>query len=212
MLYHKRDTDYLSRRSVALLAIILLHVLAIYILASGFASSHVRYASTIIQTRLLPPDKIQQLPPPPPPQVNLVEDAPIQVIAPEIDLPIPADALQPPVQIPAAETDEAPTAPAPVMLSGPTSRPRPISGPDGRERYPKESIVAKETGTPTITICVSATGTVDSVQVTRSSGFPRLDEAAVGIGRDFRFKPAMRQGQPVPVCVSYGVKFGINNL
>jgi protein TonB len=212
MLYHRQDTDYLSRRTVALAAIILLHVLAIYILASGFASSRVRYASAIIQTRLLPPEKIEQLPPPPPPQLNLVEDAPIRVVAPEITLPMSADPPQPPVQNPPAESDQAPSAPSPVLMSGPTTRPRPISGPDGRERYPKESIIAKETGTPTITICVSATGAVDSVQVTRSSGFPRLDEAALGIGRDFRFKPAMRQGQPVPVCVPYGVKFGINNL
>lgn len=211
MLYRKQDTGYLSRRTLALAAIILLHVLAIRILASGFASTRVRHASTIIQTRLLPSERIQQLPPPPP-QLNLVEQAPIQVVTPQISLPMPEDPPQPPLQNPPAETDQAPTAPSPVLMAGSTTRPRPISGPDGRERYPQESIAARETGTPTITICISATGAVDSVQVTRSSGFPRLDEAALGIGRDFRFKPAMRQGQPVPVCVAYGVKFGINNL
>src|ERR1700722_13977673 len=117
MLYHKRDNDYLSRRSVALVAIILLHVLATYILASGVASSRVRYASTIIQTRLLPPDKIQHLQPPPPPHVNLIKHPRLQVIAPQFALHIHADALQPPVQIPPAETDQAPSAPAPAPPS-----------------------------------------------------------------------------------------------
>ena len=90
-------------------------------------------------------------------------------------------------------------------------RPRPIYVPGGWERYPAESIRAHESGRPTITICISAAGAIDSVQLTNSSGFPRLDQAAVGIGKEARFRPAMREGKPVPFCVPYRITFAIRN-
>jgi protein TonB len=141
----------------------------------------------------------------------LAESVPIQVVAPEIALAVPTDPPAPRIQNAAIEIERAEAAAPPMSATGPTTRPQPISGPDGRDRYPRVSLMAKEIGTPTITICISANGSVDTVEVTRSSGFPRLDQAAVGIGKEFRFKPATRQGQPAAVCVPYGIKFGIDN-
>jgi TonB family protein len=42
-----------------------------------------------------------------------------------------------------------------------------------------------------------------------SSGFPRLDQAAVGIGKEARFRPAMREGKPMPFCLPYRITFAI---
>jgi TonB family protein len=58
---------------------------------------------------------------------------------------------------------------------------------------------------------VSATGTIDSVELLQSSGFSRLDQAAIGIGKESRFRPAMRDGHSVPFCLPYRVTFAIRS-
>jgi protein TonB len=97
----------------------------------------------------------------------------------------------------------------PEVDSYPFTRPRPVSGPRGVDRFPSASLQAKESGTVRINICVSTSGTVDSVEVTSSSGFPRLDRAALGIASEYRFKPAMRRGHPVAACAQYNIIFKV---
>ena len=94
--------------------------------------------------------------------------------------------------------------------SGPLIGPRPISGPHGADFYPPKSILAHERGRVAMIICISSGGKVDDVKLAASSGFPRLDEAALNIAEQYRFKPAMRGGVPVPVCVRYQLNFRIN--
>jgi protein TonB len=212
--FNKRDSGYRSRRAVAFIAIVVLHVLAIWVLANGIARSGARYQSSVLQTRLLPLDKPRESPPPPV-MLALRQSAPFTLIAPEITIADPVDAPPPPIQSRSdpQDTDEKAVAKAsPETPSGSITMPRPITRPHGPDRYPRESFLAKETGRTTIRICISATGAVDSVEVAATSGYPRLDRAAVSIGLDYRFKPATRQGTAVPVCLPYGIKFGINNL
>jgi protein TonB len=94
--------------------------------------------------------------------------------------------------------------------SGPMIGPRPISGPHSADLYPPKSILAHERGRVAMIICISPSGKVDDVKLAASSGFPRLDEAALNIAAQYRFKPAMRGGNPVPVCVRYQLSFKIN--
>ena len=147
--------------------------------------------------------------------MNFKEYRAIQVVTPPIDVPI---AEEPPTTIQVTSVQEEstlapePAAPAqPAIPSIPSVRPRPIFVPGGWERYPAESIRAHEAGSPTITICISAAGTIDSVELAKSSGFPRLDQAAVNIGKEARFSPAMREGKPMPFCLPYRVTFAIRN-
>jgi protein TonB len=222
MSHYARDDGDRTRRLLVLAAIGALHVLAIYQLARGVANSDGRAVQNIVQTRLLQREKPPLPPPPPPPPVMIRRQPLLQVVAPQISITLPADLPPSPppppppppppaIQVATMATEFTPPAPAPRAVSVPTTWPRPISVPNGWERYPAESIRAKEMGEPTITICVSATGTVDSVRVSKSSGFARLDQAAVGIGWEARFKPAMKQGEPVPACMSYRIRFAINN-
>jgi len=91
----------------------------------------------------------------------------------------------------------------------PIVRPRPISGPRGADRYPNASLKAKESGTVEMNICVSPAGGVDSVEVAQSSGFPRLDQVALGIAAEYRFQPATREGHPVAACAHYRIVFKV---
>jgi protein TonB len=214
-LRHSRDFTYRSRRAVAFIAIVVLHVLAIWVLVNGIARSGARYQSTILQARLLPLDKPRESPPPPPVMLAFRQSPPFTLVAPEITIADPVDPPPPPIQNRSEpqNTDEKAAAKAmPEVPPGSMTMPRPITRPHGPDRYPRESFLAKETGRTTIRICISATGAVDSVEVATTSGFPRLDRAAVSIGLDYRFRPAMLQGRAVPVCLPYGIKFGINNL
>jgi protein TonB len=208
------DFGYVSHRGLILAAITALHVMAIYVLTRAGSSLQQRNVPTIVQLQLIDRPKPPQAPPPPPPAVLLTEAAPVQVVAPQIDIAIPVDAPAPPLQLtpaPAPDTGRlrGRTAAAPDPRP-PGTWPRALYVPGGLERYPAESLLHKERGTPLITVCIAATGAVERVQLTHSSGFPRLDQAALGIGRESRFEPATRDGKPVPVCMSYRVTFGIN--
>jgi protein TonB len=77
------------------------------------------------------------------------------------------------------------------------------------DRYPNASIRAKESGTVVMNICVSPTGSVDSVELARSSGFPRLDQVALGIASEYQFQPATRLGHPVAACAHYRIVFKV---
>jgi periplasmic protein TonB len=201
-------------RATAFIAIVLLHGLALYVFANGIVRSGARYESTVLQTRLLPSNIPREAPPPP--VIGAVWDSPpLNLVTPEFTIALPVDPPQPPIQdhIDRQDTDEKSVPDSlPEGPSGSMTMPRPITRPHGSDRYPRESFLAKETGRTTIRICISATGAVDSVEVATTSGYPRLDRAAVGIGLDYRFKPAMLRGKAVPVCLPYGIKFGINNL
>ena len=189
-------------------------MLAIRAIWMGLADSGVRDVPTILQIDVMPLDKPEKRPLPLPP-VNFKEYRAIQVVTPQIDVPI---AEEPPTTIQVTSLQKEPiltpepAAPAqPAIPSIPSVKPRPIYVPGGWERYPAESIRAHEAGRPTITICVSAAGTIDSVELAKSSGFPRLDQAALDIGKEARFRPAMREGKPMPFCLPYRITFAIRN-
>lgn len=66
--------------------------------------------------------------------------------------------------------------------------------------YPATSATAKEEGTTTLTACIELTGRVRSVEVTKSSGFPRLDAAAAAWLEAQTFDPATAENRPVEFC------------
>jgi TonB family protein len=60
--------------------------------------------------------------------------------------------------------------------------------------YPQESEAAHETGSVQVQLRVSTEGNVIDQRVEASSGFPRLDEAALVAAAQCQFKPATRNG------------------
>ena len=51
---------------------------------------------------------------------------------------------------------------------------------------------------------------VDSRSIVESSGAPSLDEAAVKAARNTVFKPAIKDGKPVSVWVTFKIKFALD--
>lgn len=99
----------------------------------------------------------------------------------------------------------APPAPAPVAAAAPKAPAGPAEVGDLGARilsftppsYPLESRRNMEEGTVTLGLLVGTDGRVAEISVANSSGFPRLDKAALEAVRKWRWTPMMRGGEAV---------------
>lgn len=66
-------------------------------------------------------------------------------------------------------------------------------------RYPLESRRKREQGTVLLMLTLALDGSVESVAISRSSGFARLDDAALDAVRRWRWNPVIQDGEPVRV-------------
>lgn len=76
--------------------------------------------------------------------------------------------------------------------------------------YPMLSRRRREQGTVQLQVWVTATGTAAKVEVLQSSGFVRLDEAALATVKGWRFVPARRGEMPVASTVKVPIVFALN--
>ncbi|MEQ1890844.1 MAG: energy transducer TonB [Alphaproteobacteria bacterium] len=98
----------------------------------------------------------------------------------------------------------------PVVISAPAPvAPLPVTPPDVMAAYadnplPQYPAISRrhgEEGKLMVRVCVKADGSVGSATNIRSSGFARLDKAAVAALLQWRFRPARRGTQPIEGCV-----------
>lgn len=75
--------------------------------------------------------------------------------------------------------------------------------------YPAEAKAKGIQGKVIISSRVEIDGTVSGQKVTSSSGSPLLDAAALAAAGKYRFKPAVQDGKPVTVWVSFAVDFAL---
>jgi protein TonB len=127
-----------------------------------------------------------------------IETPPIENTIPEIDVPI---------EEPAPNAITAETSPAPPVAETAnmtvSRRVDPI--------YPAGSRRDGEQGTGMFRVLVDEKGRPTQVEVLKSSGFPRLDEAAMQAIRKWSFKPAMQNSQAVQSWTRVQVAFRLEN-
>jgi periplasmic protein TonB len=73
--------------------------------------------------------------------------------------------------------------------------------------YPTASIRAHEEGTVMLQVLIGPDGRIGDVRLAASSGFERLDAAAIKEVRTWRFAPATRGGRAISMWVSVPVKY-----
>jgi periplasmic protein TonB len=150
------------------------------------------------------------LPPPPPVAAAPIEQKlapPEETVAPKVVAPPPVvDVLAPAAPVVVTRDPSAPKAvvvapAAPAAPSGPLSvddlSSKMVSAPP--PRYPLESRRRKEQGTVFLSVLVGTDGSVAEIGVSRSSGWARLDKAAIEAVRRWRWSPTTRGGEPVMV-------------
>ena len=201
---------YCGRQIMVFGPILALHLGAFYVISNE--ELRISRALQPIIVRFVPFENPTK--PPDPPMLAAgefnVDNALTQVLPPQLEY----DVLETAFVTHAPSRVQAPTTPETekeeIIETGEEGsfvRPRPIRGPSGIDRYPSGSIAAKESGRATITICISASGKTEQVELAKSTGFERLDNAALDIARQYEFKPAMRNDKPIPVCLPYSINY-----
>ncbi len=130
---------------------------------------------------------------PPPPAPAPVHEAP----------PRPA----PPAPPPPPPAPPAPPAPAPRTEVSITAN---YAAGNAKPAYPTMSKRNGEQGTVVLRVQVRHDGTAGSVEVKSSSGFPRLDNAAVEAVKTWRFNPATVDGKAVDEWYQVPIPFKLN--
>lgn len=102
----------------------------------------------------------------------------------------------------------APATPAPSAPATPRGEDRPLQLVHApRPEYPRISLRLEEQGAVLVRIHVGADGHVTDVDVLESSGFQRLDSAALAAVRSWRFDPRLVAGQAVAGTFDHRVVF-----
>jgi protein TonB len=138
--------------------------------------------------------KIEEQPAPPP------EPTP----APPPPLPVAKPAPPKPVRTistpeSGATSNKSPSSTNQTGAAGDTSKPSVLYNPP--PIYPSESTRANEEGSVLLSVQVNASGRADTVTISKSSGFQRLDRSASEAVRRWKFKPATRNGKPIATIV-----------
>ncbi|MGJ7904210.1 energy transducer TonB [Lysobacter sp. 1R34A] len=146
--------------------------------------------------------------PPPAPAMPLV-------IVPPIDRNMAAGEAAPvvaarkaTVAAAAAEAAAKPAAPAVATTEPPrATEALPLAAGNPEPRYPSGALRRGEGGTVVLRVNVGADGKPEEVEVARHSGSRELDRAALVAVRDWRFRPATRDGREVASVVEQPVEF-----
>jgi protein TonB len=77
--------------------------------------------------------------------------------------------------------------------------------------YPLQSKRLRESGQVTLRVLIESNGRPSRIEVHATSGYQRLDDAAVAAMRTARFKPYMENGQPLAVWVQTPIRFDLEN-
>jgi protein TonB len=97
----------------------------------------------------------------------------------------------------------------PPRPKGPSRPPRILDWTD--PPYPEQARQQGVEGTVVLRLTVAAQGAPSNIRVSKSSGHTALDEAAVAHVRRARFDPALKDGEPVSVTITFRVKFRLVN-
>jgi len=205
-----------SKRMAAFVLVVIIHVLFVYVLASGLGKKVVEVVLGPVETRLIEelPDEDEE-PPPPPPEI---ETPPPYVPPPEISIEIPMDSG--PSTAISNVTSERPVAAPPPIAPKPVERQVVKTPPSTQGRgaritqpeYPPASRRAGEEGTVQLQVFVLDSGRAGEVKVAKSSGFPKLDEAAIKeVQRNWRFVPGKEDGKPVAMWHTFAVTFRLTD-
>ncbi|KQW55445.1 energy transducer TonB [Variovorax sp. Root411] len=214
----------LSRNVVIAGGVILFHAAALWALQSGLLR---RAAEVVIPVEILsqfvePPKPKADPPPPPPPPPQLKAKAPPPPRPQAIREPKPTPAPQAPVgttEPPPPATPPAPPAPptppapppappAPPAVQMPSSNADYLQNP--KATYPAMSKRLGEQGKVVVRVLVGVDGLPKSAEVKKSSGFDRLDEAAVEYIMKCRFVPGKVNGVVQAMSYDAPVNYVLN--
>ncbi|WP_175666705.1 energy transducer TonB [Burkholderia ambifaria] len=166
----------------------------------------------------------QPAPPKPTPRVKpKVEPKPVQKAAKPAPQPVAQSPAPSPTPAPAADPTPAPAAPAAAAPAATPTTAREtmqVSAPKNvptlqcnfvKPDYPSMSRRRGESGTAYVHFVVGVTGKIESVELQKSSGYPRLDDAALDAMRSTTCRPYIENGQAIRAARTQPYNFGLTD-
>jgi protein TonB len=215
-----------SRRNLAIAAgVVLFHAAALWALQAGLLR---RVAEVVVPVEVIseiitpPAPKVEVPAPKPPPAPAPAPVPPRKIVAPP---PAPklqaAPALPPAPNAPLATTEPQPApppvaapvavAPAPAPPPPPARVELPSSSADylqnPKPAYPPVSKRLGEQGKVVVRVLIGVDGTAQDAEIKESSGFDRLDKAALETVRKWRYVPGKRGGVPEAMWFNVPIQF-----
>lgn len=188
------------------------HLVILFLLAYVVVRPEVAAPIRALAVRMIEPEPVK------PPKVEPPKPVPPQPVAKKMQTPSPvitaakrddapaAYAVAPPPESVAAPVVQAP-APAPITAArfdaDYLQNPKPV--------YPPMSRRLGEEGKVVLRVRVSAQGLPLAIEVSKSSGFPRLDDAARVAVERWRFVPARQGNEPIEASVLVPLNFTLSN-
>ena len=205
-----------NRRLLIASSVLVLHLAALWLLQSGLMQ---RAVEIIVPVEVLselisppvpvaeqlpaPPARPKQLPPPVPPQAQPTPPQPVASTE-----PAPVQAPAPVATTPAAPPIEAATvttAAAAARIELPSSNAAYLNNP--RPAYPALSRRLGEQGKVVVRVLIGVDGTAQQAEIRTSSGYARLDQAALATVRSWRYVPGKRGGVPEAMWFNVPINF-----
>ena len=154
--------------------------------------------------------KVQPKPKPTPTPLP-VADAPSQQVA---EAPAPAEPAPPAPAPPTAAPAPQAAAPAQGKPTMALTAPKNVSHLDCNIVQPDYPMLSKrrgETGVAYVHFVVGLTGKLENIELKKSSGYSRLDDAALAAMRSSACKPYMEDGQPVRAAYTQPFDFSLQD-
>ena len=178
--------------------VLVLHGLLLWAIQSGLARQVVKLTENTVEALLLS-DNTPKPPPPPAPKTPPPPPTP----APTAPAPVMPSTTAPVISVPVA-----PATPAPAPSTAPPAPPAPAAPPVktaaviqpgatcAKPDYPSASRRLEEEGTVTLRFLIGADGRVLQADIEKTSGYPRLDDAARHGLAKCQFRPGTVDGKP----------------
>ena len=212
-----------SRNLVIIGSVVLFHLAALWALHTGLLKRMTEVVVPVMMISqsepppppppvvkpVEPPPPVTQTPPPvtqtPPPQQPVLTPPPSPTpVAPAVVAPEPAPVLAAPATptAPATVVNTPAPAPAPAPAPPAAAAPAKVELPNSKADYlhnpppdyPRMSVRLGEQGQVIVKVLIGADGVPQKAEVQTSSGFERLDKAALDAAMRWRYVPGKRGG------------------
>lgn len=178
----------------------------------------------VMQAVLLsPPAPVIAPPKPTPPMPAAAKPAEKKPVKPRVkpvvpvkstDKPLVQSATKPvqatPIQAAPSPSKAVAATPAPPTYQAPTAEAQGLN--NSAPAYPPTSRKKREQGVVWLQVHVGVQGELLELKLKTSSGFSRLDDAALRAVKQWRFQPALQHGKPVDAWYDLPVRFSLTGL
>lgn len=217
-----------NHRLFIVIAVLGFHVLALWALQTGLLRRAVELVVPVmVLAEMIEPPRPQAVPAPPEPQhapvpaprqhnpshalpspapqpVAIVDSAPVQQVPTGVTAPQPPAALVQAAAI-AADPIPAPPAAAPAKIELPSSSAAYLNNPP--PSYPPLSRRLGEQGKVVVRAFIETNGTASQPEIHTSSGYERLDQAALQTVLKWRYMPGKRASVPEAMWFNIPISF-----